>query len=714
MLPVSGIGIPQGNTSAVNVPYTDTYWMPRCHYNQINGLIRDNYCQTEQRFPAVIQRIEAYRMANQNDTNILRRPVLQEENRSTAVIQGQSSYTNLDKRQESDSRIEIIDISEANNTLAIRNIPSANNEYINERLSDIDPHLSVTSENFEASERLSETELLTAMESQSISDLESKYAISVDENSLLPSTLHQSWDDQMRKAMHKVHCTQISGNKAIRVSRMANKLIKLSRCLKTPNVDEISCLSCRRIPVAPVTGKCGHTRCMRCTFTHKVCPCGAKAPDVLSENTKLREIIEKMMKYVKRLKLPKNPLSITAQEVKLASTLELHASMRICQRRSLNTRGALQNILRPRIPMSPQARYKKARELISAGLYTEAATQLARAAASTEPCARFARRLLTKTLILIYQDRGQKDASKELSFSIREQSIQSWLQPADLECVLCTNPYREPVSTPCGHTFCRCCIERSMYYRRKCALCSGSLDNFSLAETSNNLFFTSILNCMDVPPLPIEPDVIPIVISYVTFPGLPCPLFIKNSRHWQMILRVLRSGSRRFGMLSYERDHTLADYGMVLEICDCVVFEDNRCIVSTVGISRFKVVERDVRDGCDVARIRQLVDIAPTKEEVCNILMLTETIASKALTWLENMKENVRDEIETAFGSWPIWHETQKEWWNTPDGPAWLWWLIAILPLTKGAKVNILSTPSLLARMLAVLRTFEIMAGSLI
>lgn len=50
------------------------------------------------------------------------------------------------------------------------------------------------------------------------------------------------------------------------------------------------------------------------------------------------------------------------------------------------------------------------------------------------------------------------------------------------------------------------------------------------------------------------------------------------------------------------------------------------------------------------------------------------------------MDEGVREEIETAFGSLPY-DETPDLWWKTSDGPNWMWWLIAILPLKSEIKV---------------------------
>jgi len=43
--------------------------------------------------------------------------------------------------------------------------------------------------------------------------------------------------------------------------------------------------------------------------------------------------------------------------------------------------------------------------------------------------------------------------------------------PQDLECVLCLRLLLDPISVSCGHTFCRCCLERSLDYRSQCPMC---------------------------------------------------------------------------------------------------------------------------------------------------------------------------------------------------------------------------------------------------
>lgn len=45
--------------------------------------------------------------------------------------------------------------------------------------------------------------------------------------------------------------------------KLANNLIRLSRHLRLPGLTDLHCLNCNRIPRLPVTGRCGHTRCLR-------------------------------------------------------------------------------------------------------------------------------------------------------------------------------------------------------------------------------------------------------------------------------------------------------------------------------------------------------------------------------------------------------------------------------------------------------------------
>ena len=56
-------------------------------------------------------------------------------------------------------------------------------------------------------------------------------------------------------------------------------------------------------------------------------------------------------------------------------------------------------------------------------------------------------------------------ANKDLHVDITE----------DLECGLCYRLFFQPVTTPCGHTFCKKCLDRCLDHSTTCPMCKGNL-----------------------------------------------------------------------------------------------------------------------------------------------------------------------------------------------------------------------------------------------
>lgn len=56
----------------------------------------------------------------------------------------------------------------------------------------------------------------------------------------------------------------------------------------------------------------------------------------------------------------------------------------------------------------------------------------------------------------------------------------SLLDESDFNCVLCCGIFRNPVTTPCGHTYCMDCLEHSFDYSFHCPLCFTSLPPVSI------------------------------------------------------------------------------------------------------------------------------------------------------------------------------------------------------------------------------------------
>ena len=52
---------------------------------------------------------------------------------------------------------------------------------------------------------------------------------------------------------------------------------------------------------------------------------------------------------------------------------------------------------------------------------------------------------------------------------------QSLLSVDDMECSLCYRLFYRPVTTPCGHSFCRECLDRCLDHQTNCPMCKSSL-----------------------------------------------------------------------------------------------------------------------------------------------------------------------------------------------------------------------------------------------
>lgn len=490
----------------------------------------------------------------------------------------------------------------------------------------------------------------------------------------------------------------------------ANRVIKYARCARSINDEDMCCLSCGFIPISPVTGKCGHTRCTECIKRMAVCPCGHEGPKALHVNIVVRDLlantkVDRSFTRISKMVLPENKL--------LNRPARKSAPGPIRNKRTARP-YALTSVSRTRqdhLPMTAEVRFSHALELIHVGKYKEAAPHLALVAASYYSEIVIARNLLAQVIMVLSGKRDPRCLTRELNHLVRRLSPFGWIKTDEMECILCAEIFTNPVTTPCGHMFCRICLEKTLDYRKRCPLCLRDLESFILEETNNTTFVVGALAAINaiITPKPMDEDLVPIFVCTVAFPAVSCPLFIFDPRYWLMIRRVLESKTRRFGMVAMDKDKRYSDYGTILEVRDCVHLEDGRSILSTIGLSRFRVIERGFRDGCEVARIRPIRDVPPPEGQPQRALRMFATqILIKGIVWLTHLGNSLLDDIEIAFGRMPI-HEIEGRlpWWESNDGPSWLWWLLAVLPLRPEIKVLILSTDCLNKRLLAVSRTLE-------
>lgn len=202
-----------------------------------------------------------------------------------------------------------------------------------------------------------------------------------------------------------------------------------------------------------------------------------------------------------------------------------------------------------------------------------------------------------------------------------------------------------------------------------------------------------------------EPSV-PVFICTTAFPTVSCPLFVYEPRYRLMVRRAIESGSRQFGIaLPQSGRSRYVDIGTILDIRDCLQLADGCSILSTIGTRRFKVITRGEKDGYDTAKVEIIEDESVDDKSEGMIRELHDRVLRKAIKWYQNLPTSIKDEILKSFGTMP---NVEDQWHNLVDGPAWAWWIIAILPLSQSLKVGILATTSLEKRLRAIEKTLNL------
>lgn len=216
---------------------------------------------------------------------------------------------------------------------------------------------------------------------------------------------------------------------------------------------------------------------------------------------------------------------------------------------------------------------------------------------------------------------------------------------AEINCDVCYAVFYDAVTTPCGHTFCRECLQRVLDHAGYCPVCRRRLTiqpvNNRAASPANDLLkrITAAF-CPDLVELRArtisresfrEDDEfdMSIFVCTLAFPFMPTFLHVFEPRYRLMVRQALE-GDRTFGMVMYDDSAGgFAELGTLLRIVNVQFFPDGRSLLETVGVSRFRIVRYGMVDGYTVAKTERINDISIAEEEQLEAL---ETAASAAAT----------------------------------------------------------------------------------
>ncbi|XP_028904080.1 LON peptidase N-terminal domain and RING finger protein 2 isoform X1 [Ornithorhynchus anatinus] len=249
-----------------------------------------------------------------------------------------------------------------------------------------------------------------------------------------------------------------------------------------------------------------------------------------------------------------------------------------------------------------------------------------------------------------------------------EENPQFLVDASDFECSLCMRLFYEPVTTPCGHTFCQKCLERCLDHTPDCPLCKENLSEFLANRSYKKTILTEALIVRYLPEelserkklyddeikelSDLTKDV-PIFVCTMAFPTIPCPLHIFEPRYRLMMRRCMETGTKRFGMCLADELKGFADYGCMLEIRDVKFFPDGSSIVDTVGVSRFRVLSHGLRDGYNTANIEYLEDKKVEGPDDEELVHLHDSVYDQAVSWFTSLKDNMKAQILNHFGPMP-------------------------------------------------------------
>ncbi|KAJ9092719.1 hypothetical protein QFC19_008644 [Naganishia cerealis] len=217
-----------------------------------------------------------------------------------------------------------------------------------------------------------------------------------------------------------------------------------------------------------------------------------------------------------------------------------------------------------------------------------------------------------------------------------------------LECDVCTSLFYEPMTTPCGHTFCSRCLARSLDHSTRCPVCRQDLPTFSFYQDHpvNKLLASVVITAFHEESMERQRGIeeeerdarldTPIFVCALAFPGMPTILHVFEPRYRLMLRRCVESGRPRFGMVLPARGTGnpnvagIMEYGTMLDIKSIQMLPDGRSMVETVGSHRFRLLEKGSLDGYTVGRVERIDDISSEDEAVLERLSLERARSLRA------------------------------------------------------------------------------------
>jgi len=302
-------------------------------------------------------------------------------------------------------------------------------------------------------------------------------------------------------------------------------------------------------------------------------------------------------------------------------------------------------------------------------------------------------------------NRGKKRSVSECRVG---EPLPSGLDASFFECSLCLRVFHQPVTTPCGHTFCKTCLARSYDMLTKCPICRTALYMDTLimpvSVTIQSLlekYFPEELAARQLEESPVSEDdssmTLPLFVMDVLFPDEEMALNIFEPRYRLMIRRCIMS-NRMLGMSTRDQSNNIS-HGCMVNIKDLASQPDGRFHIEVVGKQRFEVLSTSDLDGYLVARVRFFSDDPPSPSEE----QAMETKRKELEAFLTGWKQFLRVFISAQQGrmslGWVDFLSGESAAYAGSDMEGFSFWLAKLIPMPSAARLEVLAMRNTMARL---------------
>ncbi|KAA3682303.1 uncharacterized protein DEA37_0009062 [Paragonimus westermani] len=141
---------------------------------------------------------------------------------------------------------------------------------------------------------------------------------------------------------------------------------------------------------------------------------------------------------------------------------------------------------------------------------------------------------------------------------------------------------------------------------------------------------------------------------------------------------------------SAEQPNLILQIGTVLRINNCEPLPDGRLLIDTRGCARVRVLSARVTDGCVYIQFEFYSDLVVAPDLIEEYRSLCSLVHSMADEWLSQLPCATRASLVPFFGGLPRQEYPSPERCGT-NTPAWIWWLVAVLPLNDRCRYKLLA-----------------------